>query len=112
MQLHPLHTLRIDDGFDRDRTDPTVGHGVARIRNQVDQCVFELTDVGAHTTTRRKHQSHTIAVASDTLQQSLEGAHQIAHVNHARLNHLAPRKGEELSGQRCTAIACIQDFVQ
>ena len=89
-----------------------LGHGVARIDDQIDDGVGELRLVGMH---RPKLgavlelQAHVFA--QQVAQHQRQFAHHVAHRQHAWLQRLLAREGEKLAHQRRGAQRVLVDFI-
>ena len=84
----------------RDREPPALRHGVARVHHEVHEHLLELPGVGAHRVQLRGGLRRELDVLTDESTQHLADVlHQMAQVEHHRLQRLARAEGEELADE-------------
>ena len=88
-------------------------HGVARIHHQVHQHLFDLSRIRAHHSQVRPQRQLQIDILADQPPQHRgQARHQLIQVQHPGLQDLRPAVSQQLLGQRCRALAGLQDLLR
>ena len=94
-------------------TRPPAGHRVARVHDQVDQHLLELTGVGQHVAERgiEVHVERHVG-AEQAAEHRVDLAHHAVERQHARLEHLPAAEREQLASEAGGALAGVADLLE
>ncbi len=112
---HDLHAaldrLLGDDVLGPDAQAPAVRHGVARVDREVDDDLLELALVDAHRLqVAAMHHGELDVLADQPAQQVRDFRQHVGHLQHARLQGLLAREGEQLAHQVGGAVGVLLDL--
>ena len=114
-QMPPRRSAAHSAGGDIARADlnpaARLRHGVAGVDHEIDDHLFELSDVGLHEPQiAAVTQIELVLLADDAAQQHLQFGERVAELQHLRAQRLPAREGEQLPRQARRAIGGLLDL--
>ena len=89
-------------------------HRVARVDGEIEQHLLELSAVGAHARQRRRSLSMSSSMCSPMMRRSIgaDAAHDVAEIEHRRLQHLLAAEREQLVREIRGAIGRVDHLAE